>query len=194
MGCVCCRLDGDNLTQLFEDVFDSLFQRRERVAPSDVQGAVPPTPTSPVGVDTDFSFPRPLSYDDPRLTQSQCQNNGLVLGCAEVPTHLHKKSEPLRSENVTDAESTDRKENIDGSKACFSESSLKLQSAQMTVGSSLSEDEDVCPICLEEYTHENPRVDMQCTHQYHLGCIYEWMERSQNCPFCSKIMLFSEET
>nr|XP_018675251.1 PREDICTED: E3 ubiquitin-protein ligase At3g02290-like isoform X2 [Musa acuminata subsp. malaccensis] len=166
MGCVCCRLDGDNLTQLFEDVFDSLFQRRERVAPSDVQGAVPPTPTSP--------------------------NNGLVLGRAEVPTHLHKKSEPLRSENVTDAESTDRKENIDGSKACFSESSLKLQSAQMTVGCSLSEDEDVCPICLEEYTYENPRVDMQCTHQYHLGCIYEWMERSQNCPFCSKVISFSK--
>ncbi|CAL9199168.1 unnamed protein product, partial [Musa hybrid cultivar] len=190
MGCVCCRLDGDNLIQLFEDVFDSLFQRRERVAPSDVQEAVPPTPTSPVGVDTDFSFPRPLSYDDPRLTQSQCQNNGLVLGRAEVPTHLHKKSEPLRSENVTDAESTDRKENIDGSKACVSESSLKLQSAQMTVGCSLSEDEDVCPICLEEYTYENPRVDMQCTHQYHLGCIYEWMERSQNCPFCSKVISF----
>ncbi|RRT38092.1 hypothetical protein B296_00045566, partial [Ensete ventricosum] len=149
--------------------FDSLFQGRERVAPSDVQGAVPATPTS----------------------TSQCQNNRRVLGHAEVPAHLHQKSEPLRSENVTDTESTDRKENINGSedegasKTCSSESSLKLQSAEMTVGSSsLSED--------EEYTYENPRVDMQCTHQYHLGCIYEWMERSQNCPFCSKVISFSK--
>ncbi|GMJ04599.1 hypothetical protein HRI_004129100 [Hibiscus trionum] len=55
-----------------------------------------------------------------------------------------------------------------------------------------SEDEDVCPTCLEEYHHENPRIVLQCSHSYHLSCIYEWMERSANCPICGKKMMFDE--
>ncbi|EAY81585.1 hypothetical protein OsI_36751 [Oryza sativa Indica Group] len=49
-----------------------------------------------------------------------------------------------------------------------------------------AEDEDVCPTCLEDYTSENPRIVMQCSHHFHLGCIYEWMERSEACPVCGK--------
>ncbi|XP_022775754.1 E3 ubiquitin-protein ligase At3g02290-like [Durio zibethinus] len=54
----------------------------------------------------------------------------------------------------------------------------------------LSEDEDVCPTCLEEYIPENPRIVLQCSHSYHLSCIYEWMERSENCPICGKVIQF----
>lgn len=57
-----------------------------------------------------------------------------------------------------------------------------------------SEEEDVCPTCLEEYTPENPKIITQCQHNYHLACIYEWMERSYTCPVCMKIMVFSEPT
>ncbi|KAL4319586.1 hypothetical protein GQ457_18G024400 [Hibiscus cannabinus] len=53
-----------------------------------------------------------------------------------------------------------------------------------------SEDEDVCPTCFEEYDPGNPRIVLQCSHSYHLGCIYEWMERSANCPICGKVMCF----
>eukprot|EP00252_Welwitschia_mirabilis_P015274 TRINITY_DN3355_c0_g1_i1.p1 TRINITY_DN3355_c0_g1~~TRINITY_DN3355_c0_g1_i1.p1 ORF type:complete len:169 (-),score=29.89 TRINITY_DN3355_c0_g1_i1:199-705(-) len=56
----------------------------------------------------------------------------------------------------------------------------------------LVEDEDVCPTCLDEYTTENPKISTQCGHHFHLGCIYEWMERSDNCPVCGKEMVFSE--
>nr|CAD1841253.1 unnamed protein product [Ananas comosus var. bracteatus] len=59
---------------------------------------------------------------------------------------------------------------------------------------SSSEDEDDCPICLEEYVSENPKMILQCTHHYHLSCIYEWMERSEACPVCGKVMLFNEAT
>ncbi|KAM0010413.1 putative transcription factor C2H2 family [Helianthus debilis subsp. tardiflorus] len=54
------------------------------------------------------------------------------------------------------------------------------------------DDEDVCPICLEEYTFENPRIITKCLHHYHLSCIYEWNERSETCPVCSKLMVFEE--
>ncbi|XP_076959886.1 uncharacterized protein LOC143636094 [Bidens hawaiensis] len=54
------------------------------------------------------------------------------------------------------------------------------------------DDEDVCPICLEEYTIENPRIITKCSHHYHLSCIYEWNERSETCPVCAKLMVFEE--
>ncbi|KAL2546610.1 RING/U-box superfamily protein [Forsythia ovata] len=77
-----------------------------------------------------------------------------------------------------------------------SESSLKVLSSRVESGIdyefSSPDDEDVCPTCLEEYTPENPKIIAKCSHHYHLGCIYEWMERSVSCPVCGKIMLFDE--
>ncbi|KAH7433711.1 hypothetical protein KP509_07G082300 [Ceratopteris richardii] len=56
----------------------------------------------------------------------------------------------------------------------------------------LPEDEESCAICLEDYDKENPRIDTVCEHHYHLGCILEWMERSDNCPICDKEVAFYE--
>lgn len=42
-------------------------------------------------------------------------------------------------------------------------------------------------IILAEYTPENPKITTQCSHHFHLGCIYEWMERSESCPICGKV-------
>lgn len=42
--------------------------------------------------------------------------------------------------------------------------------------------------CLAEYTTENPKIITECSHHYHLGCIYEWMERSDKCPVCGKVL------
>ncbi|KAL3501523.1 hypothetical protein ACH5RR_035972 [Cinchona calisaya] len=84
------------------------------------------------------------------------------------------------------------------SKECCSESSMKVLSSSMLkeVGYdvSASEDDDVCPTCLEEYTPQNPKIITQCFHHYHLSCIYEWMERSESCPVCGKLMEFKETT
>ncbi|KAJ0256252.1 E3 ubiquitin-protein ligase [Hirschfeldia incana] len=55
-----------------------------------------------------------------------------------------------------------------------------------------NKEEDVCPTCFYEYTEDNPKTVLQCGHIFHLACIYEWMERSAACPFCSKTMLFLE--
>ncbi|XP_074338514.1 uncharacterized protein LOC141705453 [Apium graveolens] len=56
----------------------------------------------------------------------------------------------------------------------------------------LTRDEVECPTCLEEYTDENPKITSKCNHNFHLGCIYEWMERSTTCPICSEEMEFAE--
>ncbi|KAF8033274.1 hypothetical protein BT93_D2009 [Corymbia citriodora subsp. variegata] len=57
---------------------------------------------------------------------------------------------------------------------------------------SVAEEEDVCPICLEEYDEDNPRFITKCEHHFHLSCILEWMERSDICPICDKIMEFND--
>ncbi|GAB2271732.1 Probable E3 ubiquitin-protein ligase rhb1a [Dionaea muscipula] len=57
-------------------------------------------------------------------------------------------------------------------------------------GEVASEEEDVCPICLEEYDAENPKVLTNCEHDFHLSCILDWMERSDSCPVCDKEMIF----
>ncbi|KAL6912327.1 hypothetical protein ACP4OV_001132 [Aristida adscensionis] len=54
------------------------------------------------------------------------------------------------------------------------------------------DEEDVCPICLEEYDEENPRSITKCEHHFHLCCILEWMERSETCPVCDQIILMDE--
>lgn len=53
-----------------------------------------------------------------------------------------------------------------------------------------TDDEDVCPTCLEEYDEENPKITTKCDHHFHLACILEWMERSDTCPVCDKEMIF----
>ncbi|KAL8150419.1 hypothetical protein V2J09_020227 [Rumex salicifolius] len=47
---------------------------------------------------------------------------------------------------------------------------------------------DECPTCLEEYSEENPKMTTKCEHNFHLACIFEWLERSDTCPICNKEM------
>jgi len=56
----------------------------------------------------------------------------------------------------------------------------------------VEDDEDVCPTCLEEYEEENPKIEGKCGHDFHLACIYEWLERSELCPMCARKMEFRE--
>ncbi|XP_058774594.1 probable E3 ubiquitin-protein ligase RHB1A [Vicia villosa] len=47
-----------------------------------------------------------------------------------------------------------------------------------------------CPICFEGYTIENPMITIECSHHYHLSCIYEWMNKSDTCPACRRVIIF----
>ncbi|KAJ8775311.1 hypothetical protein K2173_020315 [Erythroxylum novogranatense] len=189
--------------QNFLDVYSLLFRRGEmHSVPSSIQGAASISSASLDNSLSDMyrSPPRPLPYDvDPRYFRLR---DGLVSRREKGSSHSHEETEPLRSENGADSESlnTGDKWNAsceEGSKEHLIKCSLKL-SAKSTVGMgyiySSSEDEDVCPTCLEEYTPENPKIMTKCSHHFHLGCIYEWMERSDSCPLCGKEMEFDEPT
>ncbi|KAI4364723.1 hypothetical protein MLD38_020777 [Melastoma candidum] len=70
----------------------------------------------------------------------------------------------------------------------FSEMKIKL--SKLDEEKALDPDEeDVCPICLEEYGIDNPKLFTSCEHHFHLSCLLEWMERSDACPMCDKVMM-----
>lgn len=104
------------------------------------------------------SPPRPLPYDvDARYLR--LQRDGLVSRREKGSSQSHEESEPLRSGCDVDSESlsTGNKwsDSIgeDGLKEQRTRSSLKFSSAKDEAGIvyifSTSEDEDVCPTCLE---------------------------------------------
>lgn len=104
------------------------------------------------------SPPRPMPYDaDPRYFR--LQRDGLVSRREKGSSHSHEEAEPLRSDNNVDSEplSTGEKWNDsaceEGSKVLYSKSSLRISQSKATAGIgtvySSSEDEDVCPTCLE---------------------------------------------
>lgn len=196
--CICFRCLA---TQLLH-AYTTLFQRDVRAIPSTVQrlaGSQGIADDSSIP-DTYRAPPRPLAYDDPRC--SALHRDGLISRRDKASSHFHEESEPLRGANEPDSESTCTSDKQSGqksvgqSKLCLSGSSLKQQNRDPVTGAlyvyTSSEDEDVCPTCLEEYTIENPRINTQCSHHFHLGCIYEWMERSEACPVCGKEMVFNE--
>lgn len=209
--CCCLRDDYEELTNpnssvyrncVFLHLYSSLFHNRGELA-------LPSTPQSTLSLTSSMSPdhsladmyrspPRPLPYDaDPRIYQLQLSKR------EKGSSHSHDDTVPLRTSGVDEESDSPANKNKwnefeceEGSKEYSSKSSFNLSKA--TAGYAhlyiSSEEEDVCPTCLEEYTTENPRIITKCSHHYHLGCIYEWMERSDKCPVCSKVMAFDEST
>lgn len=195
--CICLNC----FLQNFHHVYTSLFGREVPALPSSVQSAAAMTQTPSTDnslSDLYRSPPRPLPYDaDPRYLRLQ---RHLVSRREKGSSHSHEESEPLRRSDIdADSDSVVTGDKWTGYEDVSKElrkSSVKLSSrksaSDIANAYSSSEDEDVCPTCLEEYTSENPKIMTKCSHHFHLGCIYEWMERSEKCPVCGKVMDFNE--
>ncbi|KAF5754199.1 putative transcription factor C2H2 family [Helianthus annuus] len=193
--CLCLRFF---FHQLFSG-YGALFQRIEGLP---VSSPIQVTATSsgvgfslPTSANDDIhSATRPLAYDsDHRYTRLQ---RGLVLRREKSMTHFQVDSQS--GMEVMDL--SKRKSGIDftdedykrGTNLESLEKSLKVKASESLLYEQSSDNEDVCPTCLDEYTLENPKIVTQCSHHFHLGCIYEWMERSDTCPMCGKVMEFCE--
>ncbi|TVU04181.1 hypothetical protein EJB05_50274, partial [Eragrostis curvula] len=46
------------------------------------------------------------------------------------------------------------------------------------------DDEDGCPICLEDYAAGERAREMPCRHRFHANCIVPWLEMHSSCPVC----------
>ncbi|KAJ0042913.1 hypothetical protein Pint_18946 [Pistacia integerrima] len=164
MGSVCCCLSVEDLEDYLNP--NSSVYRNCMCLSCFVQNFVhvgAASITSAASLDNSLSDmyrspPRPLPYDaDPRYFR--LQHDGLVSRREKGSSQFHEESEPLRSDNDADSESLSVGDKWndssceDGSKEYHSKSSLKLSSTKATPGIgyiySPSEEEDVCPTCLE---------------------------------------------
>uniref|UniRef100_A0A7N0ZSY4 RING-type E3 ubiquitin transferase n=1 Tax=Kalanchoe fedtschenkoi TaxID=63787 RepID=A0A7N0ZSY4_KALFE len=180
-------------------VYTSLFRRRQgHPVPSSDQGIASLTSSASFDStisDTFRSPPRPLPYDAD-LRHSRLRRDGASRH-EKGTSHSQEESEPLRRSNVVlESDTVHNGDKWEKSKVDYSKTSAKvsLETTYDWHTYSSPDDEDVCPTCLEEYTTENPKILTKCSHHFHLGCIYEWMERSETCPVCGKVMVFGETT
>lgn len=57
--------------------------------------------------------------------------------------------------------------------------------------------DDECVICMEAFSAENPRMPTLCgcgenATYFHLPCLYQWIEQSEDCPSCRKRLRWEE--
>nr|GMD80789.1 probable E3 ubiquitin-protein ligase RHY1A [Ipomoea batatas]GME00289.1 probable E3 ubiquitin-protein ligase RHY1A [Ipomoea batatas] len=46
------------------------------------------------------------------------------------------------------------------------------------------DESSVCPVCLEDFLAGAKISPLPCSHVFHHGCIYSWLEKSASCPIC----------
>ncbi|KAJ9171406.1 hypothetical protein P3X46_014781 [Hevea brasiliensis] len=129
--------------------------------------------------DTFRSPPAPLPYDvilgGPRSSDSESVRETISGGSFETLATCEDLEEPACKTLASSLPVSPKKPEI-------SKSIEAIVSA--------TEEEDACPICLEEYDTQNPKFFTKCEHHFHLSCILEWMERSETCPICDQEMVF----
>ncbi|KAJ4814548.1 RING/U-box superfamily protein [Rhynchospora pubera] len=190
--CVCLRCFTQQLIQTYTLMFQS--GGLQAIPPQPLEESAAASSVESPTCDTYRSPPRPLPYDDPRFAVRMRRDKS--------SSHLNEEAQLLTEsgETADSPKSSDKWDQsvCDGkSKGCFTDYDLKAKPKEVSNDSyyfGSAEDEEVCPTCLEEYSPDNPKIVMQCSHDFHLGCIYEWMERSEACPVCGKKMVFNETT
>lgn len=133
--------------------------------------------------DTYQAPPAPLPYD---VGLASTQTLRRDVDCCAT------KTDPMQLDNSgTTGETNDRFETSDcKNKAQSEHNSPKTTEDEISKPvTSTTDEEDACPICLEDYDTENPRIMTKCEHHFHLSCILEWMERSDSCAICNQIMM-----
>ncbi|WJX53977.1 RING-type E3 ubiquitin transferase [Trifolium repens] len=122
----------------------------------------------------------------PVTQEISCDKNNT----SSISTNSNSVQEPSGDNHGTSPKPEEPKES-----ECKGQTDLELDSAKDSeielskLGEpiNLEEEEDTCPICLEEYDEENPKLTTNCDHHFHLACILEWMERSESCPVCDQV-------
>lgn len=142
-------------------------------------------PPAPLPYDSDIGRPQtPPGTQDNRsnktdstvqATESQAQG---IIGSNAVETQ----------DIVEEVKEMDCKSQVDSDLPSSKE--VELEPSKLSDPFPIIEEED-CPICLEEYDAENPRIITKCEHHFHLACILEWMERSDTCPVCDQETVFN---
>ncbi|CAK9202251.1 unnamed protein product [Sphagnum jensenii] len=212
--CFCLRCCVRRFLRMYSTWFDDVESRdssspNQGVSGSAAAGVIGNMSSDMSLAETYRAPPRPLPYDtDPRY--SRIPRDGLISrGNKSGMSHLHAgEGEPLfRSSLIGDGAGEalmplqrwngpegDHEEQAPNYRPDSPGKRLPSVKGFPKVDSvhSIMDDEEFCPTCFDGYNEENPKITTGCGHHFHLGCIYDWMERSKYCPVCDKEMIFSE--
>ncbi|XP_020092911.1 probable E3 ubiquitin-protein ligase RHB1A isoform X3 [Ananas comosus] len=177
-----CKVQVHHIYFLFDAFYWGLRcpQDLEEHDPLSSTHAVPSSVSAGFLVDTDRDSstpdtyqapPRPLPYNVDLSSQIAGNIQNDIRGDLEKVDSKGKPDQDQESLQLEEDQSCDVKKPVDPAN---------------------DDEEDVCPICLEEYDAENPRMLTKCEHHFHLCCILEWMERSDTCPVCDQITMIDE--
>lgn len=50
----------------------------------------------------------------------------------------------------------------------------------------ISNSEDICVICQEDYKREKKCAKLNCNHEFHKKCIMRWICQKPTCPLCNE--------
>ncbi|KAI3876850.1 hypothetical protein MKW92_039188 [Papaver armeniacum] len=63
-----------------------------------------------------------------------------------------------------------------------------------TSADSTEETTEICTICLDGYGNKDKIATLDCKHEYHEGCITQWLVQNNVCPICKRQGLTVEES
>ena len=87
---------------------------------------------------------------------------------------------------------------INASEVVFPGSELQKEMARHMAGSKLTDAHEAeCVICMEGFDPTNPRMPTLCgcgenKTYFHLPCLYQWIEQSEDCPSCREKLTWEE--
>jgi len=86
---------------------------------------------------------------------------------------------------------------ISASEVVFPGSDLQKEMALLMAKSKLTNADVECVICMEGFDPTNPRMPTLCgcgenKTFFHLPCLYQWLEQSENCPSCREKLNWDE--
>ncbi|KAJ8477804.1 hypothetical protein OPV22_021531 [Ensete ventricosum] len=66
----------------------------------------------------------------------------------------------------------------------LSEETILRCMGEMVYHSNYIQEEGLCAICLEEYKDKEKLGTLNCGHDFHVGCISQWLQMKNVCPIC----------
>ncbi|GLT47306.1 hypothetical protein SLA2020_210110 [Shorea laevis] len=66
---------------------------------------------------------------------------------------------------------------------------LMKQQKYMSIASQTSQDIEPCCICQEEYVSGDDLGTLDCSHEFHVNCIKQWLMQKNLCPICKTTAL-----
>ncbi|KAK7358595.1 hypothetical protein VNO77_00529 [Canavalia gladiata] len=200
-GCCCCCSSQETVLSAPPDYYYQYPRASEEHVPlSSHQGAASAF-SGRLLVDTNLDTSSPDTYRPPpppipfnvTFDATQTPTAAQEIHCDKNNTSLNSTNsnpiqEPITGDNEELKESESKVQTdleLDSAK----DSEIELPKLGEPIN--LVEEEDSCPICLEDYDAENPKLATKCDHHFHLACILEWMERSETCPVCDQDLVFN---